>query len=133
MRMRKGAALPTAIIMCVFLLIVTFSVSAFVVQAVSLNNVHKIKSNRNLIYLKSNEEFISSNPISDTSFNWEIYDGENNIKALAAYGKTTDQMVFYSIYDFDNNEQLAYQTSNFYITTVGETEYLGGIVPIVRS
>ena len=132
MRKRKGAALPTAIIMCVFLLIISFSVSAFVVQAVSLNNVYRIKSNRNLIYLKSNQEFISGNPVSDTTLKWEIYDGENNIKALAAYGRATDQMVFYSIYDFDNNEQLAYQTSNFYITTVGDVNYLGGIVPIVR-
>ena len=56
----------------------------------------------------------------------------NRIKALAAYSKA-DELMFYSIYDFEHGDVLAYQTKSFYITTFGENKYLGGIVKVVRG
>ena len=132
MRKRKGAALPLAVILCSLLLIVCFMISAFVLDASSYNTVSSVRDNRLFIFNEANLRFIAGEEITDTLYSWEIDDGEDNIKALAAYSNN-DTLAFASIYDFDHNKQLLYQTSNFYITTVGEDQYLGGIVKIVRG
>lgn len=132
MKKRKGAALPLAVILCSFLLIVSFMISAFVLDASSYNTVSSVRDDRLFIFNEANLRFIAGEEITDTLYNWEIYDGEDNIKALAAYSKN-DTLSFASIYDFDHDKQLLYQTSNIYITTVGEDRYLGGIVKIVRG
>ena len=132
MRKRKGAALPLAVILCSFLLIVSFMISAFVLDASSYNTVSSVRDNRLFIFNEANLRFIAGEEITDTLYSWEIYDGEDNIKALAAYSNS-DSLAFASIYDFNHGKQLLYQTSNFYITTVGEDQYLGGIVKIVRG
>lgn len=132
MRKRKGAALPLAVILCSFLLIVSFMISAFVLDASSYNTISSVRDNRLFIFNEANLRFIAGEEITDTLYSWKIYKGENNIKALAAYSNN-DTLAFASIYDFDHDKQLLYQTSNFYITTVGEDQYLGGIVKIVRG
>lgn len=132
MRKRKGAALPLAVILCSFLLIVCFMISAFVLDASSYNTISSVRDNHLFIFNEANLRFIAGEEITDTLYSWEIYDGEDNIKALAAYSNN-DTLAFASIYDFNHDKQLLYQTSNFYITTVGEDQYLGGIVKIVRG
>lgn len=141
MRKRKGAALPGAVILCTFLLIVSFTVSYIVIETISLSQYQKIVQSHNLIYQTAHNEFVKNNGAlpTDTTFNWEVYEKEEdtNVKALAAYHKASDELEFYSIYDFEHDELLAYQTSSFYITTttVGEqtTKYLGGIVKVTRA
>ena len=132
MRKRKGAALPLAVILCSFLLIVSFMISAFVLDASSYNIVSSVRDDRLILFKEVNLRFIAGEEITDTTYKWEIYDGEDNIKALAAYS-SNDTLSFVSIYDFTHHKQLLYQTSNIYVTTVGDDQYLGGIVKIARG
>ena len=135
---RKGYALPTAILLCTFLLLVSISVGTILFVNTSNNKITNIKATYDLIYLKTHNEFIANESIDEEdftnkTFKWEIYEKEDNnrIKALAAYSKA-DELMFYSIYDFEHGDVLAYQTKSFYITTFGENKYLGGIVKVVR-
>lgn len=137
MRKRKGAALPGAIILCTFLLIVSFGVSYMVVETITLSQLSKIEDDNHLIFSKSYNEFVASDGLlpSDTTFNWATYynDGEPTVKALVASSKANNEMKFYTIYDFTNNKTIAYQTDEFYITSeiVGNktTYYLAGLIP----
>ena len=137
MRKQKGAALPGAIILCTFLLVVSFAVSYLVIETVALAKVAKIEADQSLILSNGHNEFVSNggNIPSDTTFNWQTYYDEGNptVKGLVAYAKASQEMKFYSIYDFTNDKLLAYQTKEFYITSenVGNktTFYLAGIVP----
>lgn len=133
MKKHKGVALPTAIALCSFLLLVSISLGTILLMNSANNRVSRVKSNHEIIYLQSYNQFINEEEITDKTFNWETYIKEDNvyIKALAAYTKS-DNLSFYSIYDFENNELLAYQTSSFYIKTVGEDIYLGGLVKVNR-
>ena len=132
MRKRKGAALPLAVILCAFLLIISLLISAFVLVASSYNVVNRVSNDHLIIFNECNLRFIKGEEITDTTYKWEIYDGEDNIQALAAYS-SNDTLSFASIYDFTHHKQLLYQTSNIYVTKVGDDQYLGGIVKIVRG
>ena len=135
MRLKKAAALPGAIIICTILLIMSVTVSSLVIQ-----------SNTNTIVSNANEEkysvfadfFNKFTQTGDTSliesdrYTCKVYDGENNIKALVARD-AVETLVFYGIYDFDNDDILAYQTSDFYITEVAGVSYLAGIVAMVEE
>lgn len=131
MRKKKGVALPTAIALSVFMLLVSISVTTIVVVNNNENRIANIRSNYQLIFSKSFEEFIAQEDISDETFTWKQYVKEDNeyIVALAAYSKK-DALMFYGIYDFENNETLAYQLGSFYITHVGGYDYLGGLVKV---
>ena len=132
MRKKKGAALPLAVILCAFLLIISLLISAFVLDASSYNVVNRVSNDHLIIFNECNLRFIKGEEITDTTYKWEIYDGEDNIQALAAYS-SNDTLSFASIYDFAHHKQLLYQTSNIYVTKVGDDQYLGGIVKIVRG
>lgn len=134
MRKRKGVALPTAIFLCSFMLLVTISIGTILLMASISNKIINNKANYDIVFARANNQFINERPIDDETFKWEIYEKEDDysIKALAAYNKA-DQLRFYSIYDFTIGKTLAYQTSNFYITYVDEDMYLGGIVKVSRS
>ena len=131
---RKGYALPTAILLCSFLLLVSISVGTILFANTANNRIANQKSTYEMIFLKAHNEFINEQEITNTTFTWEIYekDDDTNIKALAAYSKS-GTLWFYSIYDFLNHEVLAYQTKSFYITEFGESQYLGGIVRVRRG
>ena len=121
MRKKKGAALPMAIILCMFMLIVSFAVSYLVVDNFTINRITEFDNNSELVFLTSHNEYIKNhdlNDITDDTHQYKDYEkpDNTNIKALVAYQKNDTKIVFYSIYDFEHNELLAYQTSNFYIT-----------------
>ena len=133
MRKKKGAALPTAVILCMFMLVVTFGVTYLVIENFTVNRISEYENTAELIFLTSHNQYVKNNgdktKITDTTYDYEDYQKEGtDIKALVAYSKNGD-MEFYSIYDFNENKLLAYQTSNFYITESG----LGGIVPIEEN
>ena len=137
MRKKKGAALPTAIILCMFMLIVSFAVAYLVVDNFTINRISEFDANSELIFLTSHNEYIKNHDLSDitdTTYEYRNYEKQDNtnIKALVAYQKGNNEMKFYSIYDFEHDEVevLAYQTSNFYITNDGVYDYLAGIVAI---
>lgn len=132
MRKRKGAALPAAIIACIFLLTISFAIAAFVLEAVAYNTINRTESNRQIVFASANEEFKNGREITNTTYTWEIYEGENSLKALAAYN-SVDKLSFVSLYDFNNKEQLLYQTSNFYIVTINDEQYIAGLVKIIRG
>lgn len=138
MRKRKGAALPSAVALCTFLLVVSFAVSYLVVETITIAKLAQMENQNELVFSTAHNEFVVSggNLPADTSiFHWEEYhdEGDDTIKALVGYVKADNEMKFYSIYDFTNNKLLAYQTTKFYITSeiVGNktTYYLAGMIP----
>lgn len=138
MNSRRGAALPTAVALCTFLLIISFVVTSIILEISMLNKLTNIETDRNLLFLQAHNLFIKHNgdisTLEDTTYTWHTYDGENNIKALAAYKNNSNEIKFYSIYDFDNEKTLAFQSSVTYVTTNNEgVLMLGGIVPIVEG
>ena len=133
MKKHKAFGIPTAIALCTMLLIVSIAVGSMIVVASSLNKVANVQSYFELIYRSSTHEFIKAgtavtvDKISDTTFDWAIYAGEGEIKALVA--ERGNAIRFYAIYDFEHDDLLAYQSSNFYISTDGEgNKLLGGLV-----
>ena len=138
MRIRRGAALPTAVALCTFLLIISFVVTSIILEISMLNKLTNIETDRNLLFLQAHNLFIEHNgdisTLEDATYTWHTYEGENNIKALAAYKNYSNEIKFYSIYDFDNEKTLAFQSNVTYVTTNGEgVLMLGGIVPIVEG
>ena len=137
MKKRRGVALPAAIMLCSFLLIVSFGVSSFVISAAANNKVGEVLRNRRITFLQSHEQYFASmdvNSISDTTFTYRVFEkeGETSIKALCAY-LANDELTSYAIYDFSdvrNKKVLAYQTSNLYVTTVDGNQYVGGLIKI---
>lgn len=134
MKKRKGAALPTAVALCTFLLIITFVVTSLIVELSMLNRMTVKENNLETLTNKAFNTFVANNgdisSFDDTTYTWKTYNGENDIKALVAYKNNSDSIVYYSIYDFTNSKVLAYQTSVIYIKEVDGVRLLAGIVPI---
>lgn len=142
MKKHKGAALPAAMLMVGMLTVFSFGIAYLVMENNIISQINRINSSTDEIFLKAHNEFIKSDEDHKGSIDkmsnrylWEIYKGQSDsIYALAAYEKTSsDNMVFYSIYDFGSHKTLAYQTSSFYVTVVGNDSYLGGIVLVQRG
>ena len=145
MKKRKGAALPAAMLMVGMLTVFSFGIAYLVMENNIISQINRINSSTDEIFLKAHNAFIKSNgnyedfiKLVSNRYLWEIYEGQSDsIYALAAYEKaSSDNMVFYSIYDFKSGKTLAYQTSSFYVTvTVVDGvsySYLGGIVRVNR-
>ncbi len=131
MKRHDGFALPTAVALCSVLLIVSIGVSSVLVVSSSLSRVRTVQSDNEIIFRKSTNTWISASgdhtSIIDDNFTWNTYDGESGLKALVAESANTIR--FYAVYDFTNSDLLAYQSSNFYITTNGSGQHLlGGLV-----
>ena len=142
MKKKKGAALPTAIILCMFMLIVTFGVAYLVIDNFTVNRISELDNNAELIFLTSHNEYVKgikanssadiSTIITDTTYVYKEYKKNDDVRALVAKN-LAGEMKFYSVYDFDQDKLLAYQTSDFYITNDGVYDYLGGIVPMENA
>ena len=136
MKKKKGAALPTAIILCMFMLVVSFAVSYLVVDNFTINLITQFDNNAELTFISSHNQYVKSHgditAITDETYSYKDYEktNNNNIKALVAYHKVDNSIQFYSIYDFEHDKVLAYQTSDFYITNDGVYDYVGGLVAL---
>ncbi len=136
MKLRKAAALPGAIMLCVLLLVMSVTVSTFVIRNATnttVNNAYDQKLLTFANYFNKFKQTGDTSLITDTRYTLKIYDSENNIKALTASEKVNNELVFYCIYDFTNDKTLAYQTSDFYIEEIAGVSYLAGIVPMVEE
>ena len=136
MKLRKAAALPGAIMICTLLLIISVTISAFVIQNATTTIVNNANDKKLSDFVDSFNKFKQTGDtslISSTRYTYKVYDGENQIKALTASEKASETLVFYAIYDFDSGDTLAYQTSDFYIEDKAGIKYLAGIVPMVEE
>lgn len=139
MRKKKGAALPMAVALCSILLIVSMAVGTFLIESFTLNRSNDVNYNNRLYYETYAERFINGDDVSlfpNDRVNWKEYIGEtSDIKALVAYRKSDNKMVFYTIYSFagENPSCLAYQTDSFYIVEKEDGNYIGGIVKLVEE
>ena len=131
MMKRKGAALATAIMLCTFLLLITFSVTSLVIQTANLNRASEITRDQKIAFIENSEKFykadgsvIDPSIYNDTDLTYRRFD-EGDYTALCAY-VGGDSLIFYAVYNFDTNEVLAFQTSNLYV--VGGK--VGGLVSI---
>lgn len=134
MRKKKGIALPSAIVLCSLLLIVSLGITGVVIEVAVINRVNNYHVSNNLYYEEYAERFAKGeNPetFPADKVNWRSVASEENtnIKALIAERNNRDgDLVFYTIYDFENNKYLAFQTSDFYFTYNDGYIYLGGII-----
>lgn len=131
MRKRRAAALPGAIAICTLLLIISLTVTTVIFSIVATNKIKAVNIDNNLYYLTYHNEFIDNNG-DKSSFptdkvNWETYN-DGDIKVLVAKSKITNSLLFYSVYDFDQNKVLAYQTRDFYCPIIDGHYYYAGIV-----
>lgn len=135
MRKLKGAALPSAIMLCTFLLIVSFGVSSLIIQTSNLNKANDIIKNQRVVFLESCTQYVSTDPRSvsnikdKTVLSYRVYT-EGNYKALCGY-VGGDQLRYYAIFDTTQNYKIvAYQTSNLYIDG---SNRVGGLVTLGES
>lgn len=131
MKLRKGAALPGAIMLCFMLLIISYAVGASILQMVANSKIEAFKTEQKEVFATSYKEFLVSfntENITDTKYQWES-NLTANYAGVAAYSKNSDELYFYAIYDKTNSKTIAYQTSNFYI----DDGLLGGLLSIPRS
>ena len=133
MKKHQAFGVPTAIALCSLLLIVSLGVGTTVLSISAMSRVRTYQSSFEIIYRASTNEFIGGGEagtvdnISDNTFNWAIYEGDNHIRALVAESAQTVR--FYAIYDFANLDLLAYQSSKLYITEDSSGhKLLGGLV-----
>ena len=136
MKLRKAAALPGAIIICTLLLIISITVTSLVMQSatnVLVGDSTEQKLSDFADYFNKFKETGDASLISSTRYDFKTYNGENQVKALVACEKSSETVVFYAIYDFDSQDTLAYQTSDFYIEDKEGVNYLAGIVPMVEE
>ena len=131
----KGAALATAIMLCTFLLLITFGVTSLVIQTANLNRASEITRDQKIAFLEASEKFREADgAVLDPS----IYDGNNltykrfdegYYTALCAY-VGGDSLKFYAVYNFSTDEVLAFQTANLYVVD-GKVAGLVNIYPEV--
>lgn len=141
MRKRKGFAIPTALALSSVLLVVSIAVTSIILETSIFNRSVTLDDNHLLEFASAYEVFKreeSVEHIESNRYRFRKFDLEGTrISALAALKKTVDEIVFYSIYDFDTGKTLAYQTDSFYMPIRGDEEeaayYLGGIVPLPRD
>lgn len=133
MKKHKAFGVPTAIALCSLLLIVSMGVGATVLSISAMSKVRRVQSNYEIVYRTSTNQFIDGGAsgtvdnISDHTFEWAIYEGENHIRALVAENAKTVR--FYAIYDFEHDDLLAYQSSKLFISEDGSGhKLLGGLV-----
>ena len=130
MRNRKGAALPGAILICTFLMVVTFSVAYLVVHSATIKQIEGIQGDQHLEFESAYRHFKANNgdmsAFSSDSFVYSTL-ADGNVKAVIAKNKGA-QMRFYAIHDFSSGKTLAYQTEDFYITVKEGHSYLGGLL-----
>ena len=127
MRKLKGAALPSAIMLCTFLLIVSFGVSSLIIQTSNLNKANDIIKNQRVVFLESCTQYKSTKNIKDeTVLTYRVFT-EGHYEALCGY-VGGDQLRYYAIFDKNQNYKIvAYQTSNLYIDG---SNRVGGLVTI---
>lgn len=128
MRKKKGAALPTAIALCSILLIVTLGVTTAIFESVSAVRTNEYNISNHLYFEDNAQRFINNEDLDESRYDWviKVKEDDNSIKALIAYTKGTDEIVFYCIYDFDDHKYLAYQDHDIYI----KDNKLGGIIDL---
>ena len=139
MRKIKGAALATAVMLCTFLLIITFGVTSLVIQTANLNRASEITRDQKVAFIEASERYYHSKGTDDvstysySSLTFRTFDKDGdpstNVKAFCAY-VGGDALRFYAVYDFNTTpgKVLAYQTSNLYIDAsnkVGGLVYIG--------
>ena len=130
MRKRKGAALPGAIMICTFLLVVTFGVAFLVVHSATQRQVASVESSYRLEFENAYRYFLTHSEdmsgFESKTFNYSTLK-EGHVKAVLAKNKA-GSLRFYAIRDFDTKKTLAYQTSDFYISVKDGKSYLGGML-----
>ena len=133
MRKQKGAALPSAIMVVILLMAVTFGVSYLVIHNATLRRVEANNAAKRVEFAEAYEKFKANGEIPAMENSTYVYSKLEEAMELtgkkAIIAKTKGgRMDFYAIYDFDGNKTLAYQTEDFYITVIGEKSYLGGLL-----
>ena len=126
MKLKRGAALPGAIILCLMMVLVSLAISTLFLNMTATNVLNRTNDEKSLKYVESFNQFKQdwSKPEDSGNVTWKVLEKDANVKALVAYEGSS--IAFYAIYDNNEHKVLAYQASNIYIVD----NKLGGIVPL---
>ena len=142
LRKRKAVALPGAIALASFMLIVSIAVSSIIVELITLNQIKTIVNQNNMHFAEIYSEFLSKdtgigvagretsinnfihdiNTMDGVKYRYRTYadanDANENYRAFVVYKLNEDTIIYYAIYDSSNpsHPTIAYQTdsSNIY-------------------
>lgn len=160
LRKKKGVALPGAIALASFLLIVSLAVSSIIIELITLNQIKTIVNENNMHFSEIYSEFRSKDSGEDriTKINNYVYSlnhmddakyryftfvdnpDDEHYRSLVVYKLREDTILYYAIYDVkdENHKTIAYQTDSTKIYKVlkhvseqeGDRYYLGGIIKL---
>ena len=131
----SGMGVPTAILMCAMLLIVSYGVTSAIIVSASLSRVASVREGNEILFKETTSHFINggkdfaASDIEDTTFTWKVLFNdtkEDDIHALVA--EQHDELRFYAVYNYATEDLLAFQSSHFYTTTVAGDTYLAGLI-----
>ena len=142
LRKKKGVALPGAIALASFLLIVSLAVSSIIIELITLNQIKTIVNENNMYFSEVYSKFLAKdtgigsagrmtnindyiyelNHMDDAKYRYRTYadgEGENeHYRAFMVYKLNEFSMLYYAIYKSDEvgHPTIAYQTdsSNLY-------------------
>ena len=158
----KGVALPGAIALATFMLLVSMGLSSIIIELVTLNKLNSVKNENNLLFAANFNYFLSQDPglngddrdnkianalttlRNNNKYRYYSYidDVDNEAyRSLVVYKLKEDKVIYYAIYDSSTKEVISYQddSDNLYIPIMqkdGDTQayyYLGGIIKLPGS
>ena len=134
MKLRRGAALPGAIILGSFMVLIAMGLAIVLLDISGLNKVSRAYDSNEIVFAQGYKIFTEdgSLPNEIEYYTWKIYEKDEDVKALTANYKSGNGIAFLAVYDFDQDKTLAYQVGNIYTTNKGGVTYLADIVPMVN-
>lgn len=132
MKNKKGFVLTNVVAIMLFVVLLSNIIVLTISFYARMNSNKKNAFDNKLIYSKIFNEFCSNNGEITSEYDFDILkiDNENNTnqKAVVVLNKNEQdktKILFYAIYDFENNMTLAKQSQNFSLSikTVGTTNY----------
>ena len=134
MKLRRGAALPGAIILGSFMVLIAMGLAIVLLDISGLNKVSRAYDSNEIVFAQGYKIFIEDGSLPNETeyYTWKIYEKDEDVKALTANYKSGNGIAFLAVYDFDQDKTLAYQVGNIYTTNKGGVTYLADIVPMVN-
>ena len=123
-RKKKGVAIVTALIFMTIIIAVTGLLFALMASLTSKNIIQKNKLKRFVTLQQIKNDFIDNGFIdAEYEYDVQIFNNSNatqsGVQAVVVKKDNVESsidLIYYVVYDFDNQKVVAEQTENFYLT-----------------
>ena len=121
---KRGVAIASALIFMTIIIVVSGLLFTLMASLNTKNIFQKKKLERYLLLQQIKQDFADNGTINgEYEYNVEIFDNanppQNGVQAVVAKednSSSSTNIIYYVVYDFDNQKILAEQTENFYLT-----------------